>query len=451
MIASTLTSEHSARIKVNGWFTWLVLLVWACMMPASVWAGPQAAPSTPAVTANAGTETYKLGPQDKLRLRLFEWRPNMNTVVEWPALNAEFTVSAAGTLSLPMLGEVPAAKRTPGELAQAIGERLKSTIGLAEAPTIGVEVVQYRPFYIMGGINKPGEYPYRPGLTVLQALSVAGGILGSGESGLRLGKEIIAGRGDMQQIITEIDMLMARKSRLEAESANAEKVQFSPNLEKRKGDPAVALLMQQEESIFQTRRNALQTEIAALEQLKGFFDREIISIQAQMKAQQDERDLMKKELDNIASLVSRGLTPATRQLELERAVSRMEGDRLRLESTLLNARQNLSRTDISIIEARNKHSNEVATDLRETQTKLEIAVTRYNTAERLLYETQFTSPQVLGDRSGKHPATFTIIRDSKEIQAADITPIEPGDTLKVELPMPEGIGVNSVTRAPSTH
>lgn len=431
-------SQHSI-------FIWFIFFILTCILPTVVLAAPQNPPAPSSV--NSGTETYKLGPQDKLRLRLFEWRPNMNTVVEWPALNAEFTVSASGTVSLPMLGEVVAAQRTPGELAKAIGERLKSTIGLAEAPTIGVEVVQYRPFYIMGGVNKPGEYPYRPGLTVLQALSVSGGILGSGESGLRMGREIIAGRGDMQQIVTEMDMLMARKSRLEAESTNADKVQFSAFLEKRKGDPAIALLMQQEESIFQTRRNALQTEIAALEQLKGFFDREVISIQAQMKAQQDERDLMKKELDNIASLVSRGLTPATRQLELERAVSRMEGDRLRLESTLLNARQNHSRTDISIIEARNKRSNEIATELRETQTKLEIAATRYNTAERLLFET----PSTVGDGTGKRQVNYIIIRDRKEIKATEVTAIEPGDTLKVELPKPEGVSENVMPHSPTIH
>jgi polysaccharide export outer membrane protein/exopolysaccharide production protein ExoF len=397
------------------------------------------------VNPTPAAQDYKLGPQDKIRLKVFEWRTTMNTVVVWPALNAEFTVSASGVLSLPILGEVPAAGQTPSTLAKSISTRLKSIVKLSDAPAVAVEVVKYRPFYIMGGINKPGEYPYRPGLTVLQALSVAGGVLGSGESGLRAEQDIISGRGKMQETNTEIGMLLAKKARLETEAAGRKKITFPPILAKRKKAPAIALLIQQEEAIFRIRQNALRTEIAALEQLKDFLEQGIKSIQEQIKVQEKERKLMKKQLKNISSLVSRGLTPATRQLELQRAVSRMEGDHLRLQSTLLTAQQNLSRTDISIIEAKNKRSNEVATELRETQTKLEIAVARYNTAEQLLSNSQFTSPQILKGHAGTRKPTFTIIRGDNKIQAKETTLIEPGDTLQVRLPAPKGLGSGLLT------
>ena len=390
---------------------------------------------------------YKLGAQDRVRLLVYEWRATVDTVFAWSSLNAEFTVGASGTISLPILGEVKAAGSTTSELAQAIGERLKTAIGLAAAPSIGVEVVTYRPFYIMGGVNKPGEYPFRPGLTVLQALSVAGGLLGTGESGQRTGRDAIQSRGELQQSAAEIVAFLARKARLEAEMKNAEKIQFPPELEQRKTEPAIAIAQAQEQTIFETRRSALRTEIAALEQLKTFLDKEVDSIQAQVKTQAEERDLMKKELANVASLVSRGLAPATRQLEMERAISRMEGDRLRLESTLLTAKQNISRTDISIIEARNRRSNEVAAELRETQNRLDLAANRYNTSERLLYESQFATPQP--GRAGKGALTFTIVRNAKDIPASESTAVEPGDTVKVELPVPEGMGLAPV-RPPAT-
>jgi protein involved in polysaccharide export with SLBB domain len=396
--------------------------------------------------ALAQQDEYKLGPQDKVRLKVYEWRSTINAVFEWTSLNAEFTVGASGAISLPLLGEVQAAGATTSELARLIGESLRKRIGLSDTPNIAVEVVQYRPFYIVGAVNKPGEYPYRPDLTVLQALSIAGGLLGSGESGLRLTREIIAGQGDSQFSEAEANGLLARKARQEAELANADTITFPPELEQRKSDPAIATVMRQEISIFEARRSALKTEIEALEQLKAFLAKGVESLQAQLKAQENERDLTKRELEGVASLVSRGLAPAPRQLELERVVSRMEGDRLRLETELLKTRQDISRADLSIIEARNKMSNDVTAGLRETQTKLEQSVVKMATAERLLYDSQVTYPRLLASRrqDSKTQPIYRIVRridgQAREMPVQDSAHVEPGDTLKVEIPLPDNFG-----------
>ena len=408
------------------------LIAFSMLLPAAQGANAQRPPD------------YKLGSQDKVRLLVYEWRTTLNAVFEWTSLNAEFTVGASGAISLPILGEVQAAGSTTSELAHAIGEELKSRIGLAEAPKVAVEVILYRPFYIAGAVNKPGEFPYRPELTVLQAVSIAGGLIGSGDSGMRLSREIISTLGDSQSMETEANALLARKSRLEAEMANADKIVFPPELERRKDDPAIATVMRQEVGIFDARRNALRNEIAALEQLKTFLAKGVESLQAQTKAQERERDLTKKELENISSLVSRGLAAAPRQLELERVMSRMEGDRLRLETELLKTRQDISRADLSIIEARNKLSNEVAASLRETQTRLEQAIVRLSTSDRLLYDSRVTYPSLLASKQrpdSKLKPVFRLVRrvdgQVKELVVADTASVEPGDTLTVELPLPD--------------
>jgi polysaccharide biosynthesis/export protein len=402
-------------------------------------------PFAPSAAAEQ-TADYKLGPQDKVRLLVYEWRTTLNAVFEWTSLNAQFTVGASGAVSLPILGEVPAAGSTTSELASAIGEALKSRIGLSEAPKVAVEVVLYRPFYIAGAVNKPGEYPYRPELTVLQAVSIAGGLIGSGDSAMRLNREIISTLGDSQGNEAEANGLLARKARLEAELKNADKIVFPPELEQRKSDPTIATVMRQEIVIFEARRNALKTEIQALEALKVFLAKGVESLQAQTKAQERERDLTKKELDNISSLVSRGLAASPRQLEMERLMSRMEGDRLRLQTELLKTQQEISRADLSIVEARNKLSNEVAASLRETQTKLEQAVVKMSTADRLLYDSRVTYPNMLAAKQrpdSKLKPVYRIVRrtngHAKELTAAESTAVEPGDTLTVELPLPEGV------------
>jgi polysaccharide export outer membrane protein len=390
------------------------------------------------------TPDYKLGPQDRVRLLVYEWRTTLNAVFEWTSLNAEFTVGASGAVSLPILGEIRAAGSTTSQLARAIGEELKSRIGLSEAPKVAVEVVIYRPFYIAGAVNRPGEFPYRPELTVLQAISIAGGMIGSGDSAMRLNREIITTLGDSEAQETEANGLLARKARLEAELKNADKVVFPPELEKRKSDPAMATVMQQELAIFDSRRNALRTEIDALEQLKVFLAKGVESLEAQTKAQERERDLTKKELENIASLVSRGLAASPRQIELERLMSRMEGDRLRLQTELLRTKQDISRADLSIVEARNRLSNEIAASLRETQTRLEQAIVRISTADRLLYDSRVTYPNMLTARQrpdSKLKPIYRIVRrvdgQVKELSASENMAVEPGDTLTVEMPLPE--------------
>jgi protein involved in polysaccharide export with SLBB domain len=419
------------------------LLSAICRLAVVFWVALLLLPSTQ-VAAAQQTQDYKLGPQDRVRLLVYEWRTTLNAVFEWTSLNAQFTVGASGALSLPILGEIPAAGSTTSELARVIGEELKSRIGLSEAPKVAVEVVLFRPFYIAGAVNRPGEFPYRPELTVLQAVSIAGGLIGSGESALRLNREIISTLGDSQSTEAEAHGLLARKARLEAEMKNADKIVFPPELEQRKSDPAIATVIRQELGIFDARRIALKTEIDALENLKIFLAKGVESLQAQGKAQERERDLTKKELENIASLVSRGLAASPRQIELERLLSRMEGDRLRLQTELLRTQQEISRADLSIIEARNKLSNEITTSLRETQTRLEQAIVRMSTADRLLYDSRVTYPNMLAGKQkpdSKLKPTYRIVRridgQVKELAATETTAVEPNDTITVELPVPE--------------
>lgn len=106
---------------------------------------------------------YRLGTGDKLRV----------TVYGEPDLSGEFSVDGTGDLSMPLVGEVPAADYTVREVRQTIAQSLESEF-LVE-PRVSAEVVEFRPFYILGEVNKPGAYPYSIGLTALNAVATAEG------------------------------------------------------------------------------------------------------------------------------------------------------------------------------------------------------------------------------------------------------------------------------------
>ena len=114
--------------------------------------------------APAAHAAYRLGPGDTVRIITFGEEQ----------LTGEFHVNDQGTIALPLLGPVNAAGDTPHALEAAIAAGLKKRDMLRE-PSVVVDVTAYRPIFVLGEVNKPGQYPWQPGMTVVTAAAVAGG------------------------------------------------------------------------------------------------------------------------------------------------------------------------------------------------------------------------------------------------------------------------------------
>jgi protein involved in polysaccharide export with SLBB domain len=106
---------------------------------------------------------YKLGSGDKIRVTVFGHED----------LSGEFEVDGSGNVSLPLIRNIKAEGLTPRELEQVVAERLSPDYLVN--PRVSVEVMNYRPFYIYGEVTKPGSYPYVNGMTVVNAVAMAGG------------------------------------------------------------------------------------------------------------------------------------------------------------------------------------------------------------------------------------------------------------------------------------
>ncbi len=115
----------------------------------------------PALSAEPSSH-YLLGPGDKMRI----------TVFNEPDLSREVQVDAQGRLPFPLVHDVPAGGKTVSELAVALSAALASYL---RTPQVTVDIVEYRPFFIMGEVKAPGTYPYSPNMTVLGAVARAGG------------------------------------------------------------------------------------------------------------------------------------------------------------------------------------------------------------------------------------------------------------------------------------
>lgn len=108
--------------------------------------------------------SYRLGPGDQLRVLVFGE----------DQITGEFRVDDQGRIAMPLIGSVQAGGRSPKELEDDIAAALTKGDYL-KTPHVTVEVIAYRPIFVLGEVTKPGQYPYQPGMTFLTAVAVAGG------------------------------------------------------------------------------------------------------------------------------------------------------------------------------------------------------------------------------------------------------------------------------------
>ena len=141
-------------------FGGLFFILAACQSAAP--AGPRG-PVGQQVEQQGAIGAYTLGNGDQLRI----------TVFGQPDLSGQFEVDGTGAISLPLVGQVQALGLTTPELEKRIVGMLEGDYILN--PRVSAEVINYRPFYILGEVNRPGEYPFTSGLTVLNAVAASGG------------------------------------------------------------------------------------------------------------------------------------------------------------------------------------------------------------------------------------------------------------------------------------
>jgi len=106
---------------------------------------------------------YRLDAGDKLRVVVYGQEGLTNTYI----------IDASGSITMPLIGQVSARGRAPASLASEISAKLRN--GYIREPSVAVEIEAYRPFFILGEVQAPGQYPYVPNMTVESAIAIAGG------------------------------------------------------------------------------------------------------------------------------------------------------------------------------------------------------------------------------------------------------------------------------------
>ncbi|MBY5568162.1 exopolysaccharide biosynthesis protein [Rhizobium leguminosarum] len=368
-------------------------------------------------------------PQTKIRLTIVQWMQSKGQYERWDALGGEYTVSDEGAVFLPFLGSVSVGNRDNTSLTNEIAKRLQEKIGLVQPPAVTIEILEYPPIYVVGDVTTPGQYKFRSGLTVLQSLAMSGGPFRA--TSLQQSQTIKLA-GELREIDHSLLRSIAKLARLQAEMTGAKEITFDRTLGV--DQQYAAGIYNEERVIFQARANALDRQSKALTELRDLLNSEVGMLGEKVQGSEDNIKSIEDQLTSVKTLVSKGLTVSSRQLDLERLLTTYRSDRLDLVTAIMRGRQAISETTRNLEGLYDTRRSEVASELQSEQASLDqLKLKREMTQKLLLDDLAAGGSSNITDEA--LPLTFTVSRRSegqiRQFQASETTALIPGDVVRV--------------------
>ncbi len=385
-------------------------------------------------------ESYTLGPGDRVQVRVFDFRSG-GAASQWAGFDgsADYIVGPNGHLSLPIVGDFDAQGKTTVELEEAVATKLQTRAGLISKPYASVQIVRFRPFYVVGAVEKPGEYEYPPGLTVLQAFGMAGGPQRANtDQMIGLEKDALTSRGDLRVLSVDRTSLLASKARLDAEVAGRQELDFPEELRKAAARNAdVARILREEQLLFDSERTGLDKQVSGLEQTKSYLLNEVETLKQKAVTIEKGLDAMRKEREIVAGLLSKGLTAAPRQLELDQNIAQVEGNQLDVQVAIVRANEDIAKADRDISDLKSNFVKNAIKDAAGVRDKLADTAEKMETSRSLVEEAEFRAPNMTLPNVASYARPTYVLsrrgRDGKmeELSASDSDAVQPGDVLRV--------------------
>ncbi|WP_197410757.1 polysaccharide biosynthesis/export family protein [Devosia epidermidihirudinis] len=391
-----------------------------------------------------------LAPLTKLRLTVVQFQPASGDYKRWDALGGDFAVAPDGSLTVPTLGAIDVAGLSAEQLGTLIAERLQAKLGLLDTPDASVQVLEYPPVYVVGSVSTPGEYAFRPGMTVMQALAVAGGEQRLDSAGGL--SETIRLQADLTGFASDILRTTARLARLKTEFDRGSEIAFPPTLNA--SDPGISEIMEQERRIFDAHTNELSRQQTGLDQLGELYNAEIDALSQKSQAVDEQIARAEKQVESIQALVTSGSATTARLSDAERVLADLRSQRLDNVIATMTARENLNHSQRDLAKLQDEQQSAAAAQLQQEQANLEKLMLNQTSTMRMLRQSTEADANTTLARTAQMGLTYTIMRDkdgqSLSIDATEATPLLPGDLVKVSLQMQLPMGPTGGVAAATT-
>lgn len=335
-------------------------------------------------------------------------------------LTGQYIVQPGPLLSLPLIGTVQLAGRTARDLETTLSTAWENRLGSPMSVT--VEFSQRAPFYVIGAVRSPGAYPYRGGLTVLQAIALSGGIIPQQTISDSARIDLIRESERRMQAIETLARAKARQARLQAERDGSNRVDVHTTSAVVPEARMVSIL-QEEARLLESRAKQYAMKEQQLSVQIKLGEAEIGSYQKQLKQMEGQKAQLAKEALRIRRVPGQQV----RSFELEqRATS--------LETTMASINASISRATIQLEAARNEVASMQDTRQREITEALLEADQAIKASELTIAAAQ-DALATGGNAELQQTLSFRLLRNGKdEIKDVDTsTSLEIGDVLDVSI------------------
>jgi len=345
-------------------------------------------------------------------------------------LSVEQDIQPSGTVRLPLIGEIEAAGLTLDAIEASIREVLAR--GVEANPSVLVTVVRWRPVYVMGDVREPRAVDYAPDLTVLKAVTLAGGygIPGGGDMSA---VEAIRSGERLATAYAQHDELQLRRARLEAERDGFKKIDFPPGLAAGEQSAELAELIDNQRRIFDARGTSFRDRLQSLDRLTSTYQDEIAALQTQ-------KGTLTQELAIVSSDVQASETLEAQGLELRSRNSATLRSRLDVESRLAENTSLISRASANLEDTRQRRlsvpvetTREILTELDDVQKELRHLREVITAESRLQGVGERTWPGGAANSFLRREVRVGIVRGEHRFPATETTALEPGDVVEVAL------------------
>jgi protein involved in polysaccharide export with SLBB domain len=365
-------------------------------------------------------------------------------------LSGDYTVEQDGAISIPLLGRFQVEGRALDDVRADLAVSFTAVIG--RSANIDVKIFDRSPIYVVGPVKNPGAYKYVPGMIVLQAIALAGG-LDRGEGNLNL-SGMVEGAREMERLRSmslQVKQLLARRARLEAERDGVSTLPIPIQLAKlvwdAAGERTARTFLATESTILraeQARRRQQDKEIAL--RVAAARD-EVEALKRKLDQVDVQKDMRIERLNDMQKLKDRGLVTSNNVVALRTELSDIEAHRQDYLVAIVQAEARLAEAE----EASPRLSSENKANLAKAIATVDQEIAA---AQEAMISAKALATILYRPNSSKLQAeAYEIVRQSKDgartLRVTEISPLMPGDVLKIN-PNVAAINPGSVAPLPQS-
>lgn len=380
----------------------------------------------------ATTNQYALGISDKLSVRVVQWQPAGATSQDWTAVTGSYVVGPEGTVSFPFVGEVQAAGKTTAQLSQALSAGLRTSLGLVDPPNVSVEVDTFGPVYVTGDVQSSGAYPFAPGLNVIKAISLAGGLRHGAvaDAPIDSNQRLIDLQGTYEVLKDQRLRLLVERARLDAIIAGQTALTLPPQI---KDDASTQSLVASQTAMLKVGQDQITSQTTALDAQKQLLGQSIDALAQKRDMATQQLTLAQDQLKKVQSLATNGLALNDRVMSLQANVVGLQSQLLDVDTEDLKAKQDVAVADTQAAKLKSDAQLQASQDRQDIDGQLAATEIKLATQQRLIQDA------IAGGATPTDPAaviySYSILRNGTETPASKTDEVRPGDVVTATIVM----------------